>query len=89
MPECRETACVTTHNFNHHNAVVRLGGGVNLVDRVSRGGHGGVEAESDVGGAEIVVDGLRNCNDLHALMEKFESDFPPAVAAHRDNRVNA
>jgi len=30
----RDPACIAAHDFDHHHAVMRFGGGVNLVDRV-------------------------------------------------------
>ena len=39
---------VAAHDFDHHDAMVRFGGGVDLVDGVGGGVQGGIEAESDV-----------------------------------------
>ena len=46
------------------DAVVRLGGGVQPVDRLHRDVDRGVEAEGEVGGAEVVVDRLRHADDV-------------------------
>ena len=48
-----------------------------------------VEAECDFGGRKIVVDGLGNAHDLHALVEKFERDGLRALAADADHRIDA
>jgi hypothetical protein len=85
----RDPACVAAHHFDHHHAVMRLGGGVNLVDRVGCRGDGGIEAEGDVGGRQIVVDGLGHGHDLHALVKEFERDLLRAVATHGDDGVDA
>ena len=47
---------ITSHD---HHAVVRLGGGVQAVDRLGGDRHRRVEAEREVGAAEVVVDRLR------------------------------
>src|SRR5215471_14709711 len=65
---------VAAHDFDHHDALMRFGGGVNAIDGFHRGVDGGVEAETEVGAAEIVVDGLGNAHDLNALLEELLGD---------------
>ena len=84
-----DPAGVAPHDLHDHDAMVRLRGGVDLVDRVGGRAHGGVEAEGDLGGAEIVVDGLGHAHDLHALLKQFLGDGLRSVAADGDHRINA
>jgi hypothetical protein len=63
---------------------------VRILSRVGGGGYGGIEAEGDVGGAQIVIDGLGNRNDLHALVKEFGRNLLRAVVAtDGDDRVNS
>jgi hypothetical protein len=55
----RDPAGVPAHDLDDQRAVVRLGGGVQPVDRLHRDVDRGVEAEGEVGGVEVVVDRLR------------------------------
>ena len=71
----RDPARVAPHDFNHHDSVVRFGCGMDFVDRVGGGVQRGIEPESDFGGREIVVDGLGNADDVHALLEKVECNL--------------
>jgi hypothetical protein len=84
-----DPARVAAHDFHDHDAVMRLGRGVNHVDGIGGGGSGGIEAEGQFGGGKIVVDGLRNANDLHPLLEEFEGDLLRPIAAHGDYRVDS
>ena len=59
-----DPSAVASHDFDHHDAVMRFGRGVNLVDGVGRGVQRGVESEGKFGGGEIVVDGLGHADDL-------------------------
>ena len=62
-----DPAAVAAHDLNHHYAMMRLRGGVNLVEGVGDGVQSGIESESDVGGREIVVDGLGHSHNLQSL----------------------
>ena len=62
----RDPAGVPAHHLDHQRAVVRLGGGVQPVDRLHRDVDRGVEAEGVVGRAEVVVDRLRHADDVDA-----------------------
>ena len=48
---------------------------MDFVDRVGGCVQRGIEAEGDFGGREIVVDGLGNADDVHALLEKVECNL--------------
>ncbi len=85
----REEAGVSPHHLEHHHPLVRLGGGVQLVDRVGAGRPRGVEAERLLGAGEIVVDRLRAADDLHAELVQAVADREGAVAADRDQPVEA
>ena len=77
----RDPAGVAAHDFDHHHAVMRLGRGVNLV--VGSRGDGGVEAEGDVGGRQIVVDVLGTATILVPWWKSSGAIFcepsPPTV----------
>jgi len=70
-------------------AVVRLGGGVQPVDRFGRDGDRGVEAEGVVGGAQVVVDRLGHAHDADAVVGQALRDAEGVLAADRDQRVDA
>ncbi len=59
----RDPAGVASHHFHDHDAVMRFGGGVDAVDGVGCDVDGGVKAEGDLGGGEVIVDGLGNADD--------------------------
>ena len=85
----RDPARVAAHDLDDHDALVRLGGGVQPVDRLGRDGDGGVEAERRLRAGQVVVDRLRDADDRHALLEEARRDPERAVAADRDQRVAA
>src|SRR5580704_14240865 len=85
----RDPACVPSHDFDHHDAMVRLSCGVDLVHGVSRGHERRIETESDLGGGKIVVDGLGHAYNVHALLEKLQCDFLRTVAADADHGIDS
>ena len=85
----RDPAGVAAHHLDDQRAVVALRRGVQPVDRLHRDVHRGVEAERVVGGAEVVVDGLRHADDLHARLVQPRRDAEGVLAADRDQRVDA
>src|SRR5258708_29659692 len=62
---------------------------MNLVDCVGDGVQGGVETEGDLRGRKIVVDCLRDADDLHSPLKKFVANLLRSVAADGDDGVNA
>src|ERR1700758_4480870 len=50
----RNPAGIAAHQFDQHHAMMCLGGGVQLVDTIGSGMHGGVESKRDLGGGKIV-----------------------------------
>ena len=85
----RDPARVAAHHLDHEHPVVRLGGGVQPVDRLGGDVDRGVEAEREVGAAEVVVDGLRYADDVDAQVGQLGGDAEGVLAADRDQRVDA
>src|SRR5581483_7235820 len=85
----RDPAGIAAHNFHHHDAVMRLSGGEELVNGLNTGVQRGIEAEGDIGGGEVVVNGLGNAYDVQPPLEEVEGNRLGAVAAHHDDSVNA
>jgi hypothetical protein len=83
-----DPAGVPSHHLDDQRAVVRLGGGVQPVDGVHGDLHGGVEAERVVGGAQVVVDGLRHADDVEAGRGQLGGDAQGVLAADGDERVD-
>ena len=84
-----DPAGVAAHHLDHDHAVVRLGGGVQPVDRVGGDLHRGLEAEGEVGAREVVVDRLRHADDVDAVLDQPAGDPERVLAADRDQRVDA
>ena len=84
----REPSGMASHHLDEHHPVVALGGGVEPVDRVGGGLHGGVEPERDVGRAEVVVDRLRDADGGEALLAQGVRDAEGVLAADDDERVH-
>ena len=85
----RDPARVAAHHLDDHDALVRFGRGVQPIDRLGGDGDGGVEAERRLRARQVVVDRLRHADDRHALLEEPARDAERAVAADRDQRVDA
>ena len=85
----RDPAGVAAHHLDDEHAVVRVGGGVEAVDRLGGDLDRGVEAEGEVGAAEVVVDGLRDADDLDAEVGELGGDAEGVLAADGDQRVDA
>jgi len=84
----RDPARVATHHLHDHHAVVALGGGVQPVDHVDRDLDRGVEAEGDVGGREIVVDGLGRPDHRDPEAAEPLGHSEGVLAADRHQRVD-
>src|SRR5271163_2766640 len=84
-----DPAAVAAHHLNHHHTMVRLCGGVNLVESVGDGVQRGVKSESNLGRGKIVIDGLGNADDLQSLLKKVVADLLRTVAADGDDGVDA
>ena len=84
----RDPAGVAAHHLDDHDAVVRLRGRVQPVDRLGRDGDGRVEAERVVGAVEVVVDRLRDADHREAVLRvQAGGDAERVLAADRDERV--
>ena len=84
-----DPAGVAAHHLDDHDAVVRLRGRVQSVDRLGGDPDRGVEAERVVGRAEVVVNGLGHANDGNALGVQPCGDAQGVLAADGDERVDA
>src|SRR2546422_5678647 len=82
-------ARIASHDLDHHDAMVRLRRGMNLVYRLCCGMQRGIESKRNFGGTKIVVNGLGHTHDLQALAEKFERNLLRAVAADADDGINS
>ncbi len=69
--------------------MVRLGGGVQAVDRLGGDADRGVEAEGVVGGAQVVVDRLGDADDVQPLGGQRGRDAEGVLAADGHQRVDA
>src|SRR6202045_1363767 len=63
-----DPAFIAAHHFNHHHAVVCLGGGVNPVNGFTNHVDRSIKAEGEVGPGEIVVNSLGNAHHLHPAL---------------------
>ena len=83
----RDVAGVATHDLEHHHPVVRLGGGVQPVDR--RGGDvdRGVEPEAQLGGVDVVVDRLGHPDARDAVALEVPGGAQRPVATDDDEAV--
>ena len=84
----RNPAGITTHNFDHHDALVTLGRGVQAVKTFGCKPHGGVKPEGGVGLVQVVVDGFGNPYDRHAFLVQGIGDGQRTIAANHHQGVN-
>ncbi len=84
-----DPAGVAAHDLADDDAVVRLRGGVQAVDRLRRDLHRGLEAEGEVRRVEVVVDRLGHADGREARREELARDAERVVAADRDEHVDA
>ncbi len=84
----RDPTGVAAHHLDDHHPVVALGRRVQPVDGVGGDLHRGVEPEREVGRREVVVDGLRHADELHAVGAELGGDAEGVLAADRDQRVD-
>jgi hypothetical protein len=85
----RDPPGVPTHHLDDHDAVVRLGGGVQPIDGVGCEINGGIEAETVGGSDDVVVDRLRDADDRDAAVVEPVGDRQRAIAADDDQRIEA
>lgn len=85
----RDPAGVAAHHLDDHHPLVGLGGGLQPVHGLGGDADGGVEAEGAVRGGDVVVDGLRDADDGHARVGEHPGGGQGALAADRDEDVDA
>src|SRR5207248_11641447 len=85
----RNPACVASHDFNEHDAMVALRSSVEAVDGLGGDEDGGVETKRDVGGGKVNVNGLGHCNDVHAFAHEIAGDVLRTVTADNHKCINA
>jgi hypothetical protein len=83
-PECS----VPAHDLDDEDPVVRLGRRVQAVDRLGGDLDGGVEAEGEVGPAEVVVDRLGHPEDGDAVRVQPRGGAERVLAADGDEPVD-
>ncbi len=79
---------MAAHDLEHDHAVVRFGRGVQTVQGVGAGLDGRIEPEREVGGVQIVVDGLGDPDHVHALGGELCGDAQGVFAADRDQGLD-
>jgi len=84
-----DPARVATHDLTDKNPVVGLGGGVEAVNGIGGDLHRGVKAEAHLGGRQVIVDGLGDPNDRHALAGQAVGHPQRVVAANGHKGVDA
>jgi hypothetical protein len=87
-PHHSDPARVTTHDLDHHHAMVCGGGRVQPVERFGDHSDGGVEADAELGHREVVVDRLRNSHGREACLVQRGPDAQRVVAADWNERVD-
>src|SRR5437763_15506829 len=83
-----DPAGVTAHDLNDDHAIVGLGCGMHAINRLSGDGDRGIEAEAEVGAAQVIVNGLGNCDYRDFMIMEFQSDGLRVIAANRDQGVD-
>ena len=77
----RQPARLVAHELDDHAAAMARGGRMDAVDHLGRDVHSGMEAEGDVRSPNIVVDGLGQADDVHALLSQQIRGLMRAVSA--------
>ena len=80
---------MAAHHLDQHHPLVRLGGAVQPVDRLGRDAERGVVAECHVGAVDVVVDRLGHAHDRDVLLGQPMRGGQRALAADRDEHVDA
>ncbi len=85
----REPAGFASHDLGNHYASMRFGRREQAVERVGDDVRCRVEADAEIGAGHVVVDSLRNADDLGAGRVELRRDAKGIVAADRDEAVDA
>ena len=83
----RNPSSIAAHDFTHHHAVMTVRSGLQFVECFGGGVDGGQESEGDLCTNNIVVDGLRNANDVHAALHQRSSACHGAITADDDDGI--
>src|SRR5574337_432334 len=83
----RDPAGVASHRLGDHHPAVAARGGFEPVERLGDDRDRAVEAEAQVGVAQVVVDRLGNADHRQAERVHPVGDLHRAVAADRDQRI--
>lgn len=76
-----------SHHFHHHHALVRVRGGFQTVQRLGNNGNRTVEAKSDIGCAQVIINGFWHANYGEPYLGKQKSRGLGAVSAHNDQGI--
>ena len=55
--------------------------GVQAIQSIDDGGHGGIKSEGSSGSLDVIVDGLRHTDDRNAHLIKLQAGGEAAIAA--------
>jgi hypothetical protein len=75
------------HDLDHNHPVVARRGGVQFIDRIGSNAQGGVEPERRIGQRDVVVDGLGQRDDVHALFDEAQGVFLRAAPADANQHI--
>src|SRR5258708_32998729 len=78
-----DPTAVAPHDLDHHDAMVRGSGGMNLIDGVGYGVEGSVEPECNFGGGQVVGDGLADADKFPSFLEAFVAHFLISASTYR------
>ncbi len=84
----RDPARVTAHHLQDHDPLVTRRRGVQAIERIHHGGHGGIKTERHRGRGKIVVDRLRHADAVDAGLLQLQRRRHGAVAADDDERFH-
>jgi hypothetical protein len=73
-----------THDLGEDDPVVAVGGAVHAVDRLGGDLHRGREAEARVGHRDVVVDGLREREDVEPRLLQAQGVLRRSTTAQQD-----
>ena len=82
-----DIARAASHNLNDVTSRVRFAGVAEFINKLDYGVHSGIEADSILGGGNIVIDGSRDSYAGDAVCGKLGRAAEGAVAADRNNTV--
>src|SRR5581483_1291368 len=82
-----DPAGIAAHYLDHDDAIVGLGGSMHAIDGFGGNADRGIEAETKIGAAEIVINGLGHAHDLDSLLKELLGDRLRIVAAESNQRV--